>query len=237
MGSNGGIGITKGEGFKLKELFPANYTLMLTGPPGVGKHDFCLDLITYYLERGDKMVYITTEKSPAQIEKVLEKFIDIKKHDGNIIYVDGYSWSIGEKYSWLRNNENRILSIDNPSNLNEIKVKLERAIEILGKPVKIVFDSLSPVFLHNNANDVTKFIQMLSSRVKTDYGFIVFTLQEGVHDPQVVNTLVYFVDGLLQMKFEEDERLKRKLRVHHLKGISTSPEWRDFSLEGGIKIE
>ncbi len=221
----------------MKELFPTHYTLMLTGPPGVGKHDFCLDMVAYYLKKGDRVIYITTEKSPAQIEKVLGNFIDIEKYYDRIIFLDGFSWSIGGRYSWLRNNESHILSIDNPSNLNEIKVKLERAIEILGKPVRIVFDSLSPVFLHNHANDVIKFVQVLSSRVRTDYGLIIFTLQEGVHDPQVVNTLIYFVDGLLQMKFEENERLKRKLRVHHLKGIPISPKWRDFSLKEGFKIE
>jgi hypothetical protein len=78
---------------------------------------------------------------------------------------------------------------------------------------------------------------VLTSRTKAEYGFILNTMQDGVHDPQVVNTLKYLVDGYIQMDFEEGKKLIRKLRVHHLKGISVESGWVKFDVtEGGFKI-
>ncbi|MFQ5816204.1 MAG: RAD55 family ATPase, partial [Candidatus Hydrothermarchaeaceae archaeon] len=98
-------------------------------------------------------------------------------------------------------------------------------------------DSLSPLFLHNPESAITKAFQVLASRARKDYGLLLATLQEGVHPPNVVNTLIYLVDGYLQMKFEEEDGLKRKLRVHHLKGIEADPNWQTFEIsKEGIKI-
>ncbi len=77
---------------------------------------------------------------------------------------------------------------------------------------------------------------MLSSRIKSDYGFILYTLQDGVHEPLLVNTLVYLVDGFIQMEFGEGERLERKLRIHHLRGIPSDPSWVRFEIKNGFKL-
>ena len=70
---------------------------------------------------------------------------------------------------------------------------------------------------------------MLIAKVKTAYGFILFTIHDGVHEEQVVNSLTYFVDGLLKMKYEESsDDLRRKFRVHHLKNLNFSSRWITF---------
>lgn len=207
------------------ELFPEYYTAIIYGPPGIGKFDYCLSLATNYLESKGKVVYLTTERSPQEILKRASSIgHDVAKHEGtSLVFVDCFSWSVGDKYE-------KGFSIDNPANLNEINIAVDKAVAKLGKPVKIIFDSISPLFLHNPAPSVTKAFQVLVSRAKTDYGFLIATLQEGVHDPQVVNTLVYLVDGYLQMKFEEEDSLRRKLRIHHLKGLESDPRWRAFEI-------
>ncbi len=209
----------------MKELFQDYYTVLVHGPPGVGKFEYCLDLVNYYLEKGGRVVYLTTERSPLEIMRRASSINrDMAKYEGeSLVFVDCFSWSFGTRYE-------KGFSIDNPANLNEINITMEKAITKMGKPVKIIFDSLSPLFLHNPASSVTKAFQVLASRAKTDYGFLLATLQEGVHDPQVVNTLIYLVDGYLQMKFEEEDSLRRKLRVHHLKGVESDPGWRTFEI-------
>jgi KaiC/GvpD/RAD55 family RecA-like ATPase len=58
----------------MKEIFPENYSLLLTGPPGVGKQYFCIDMANYYLEKGDNVVFLTEghwNRSPGSFQKPL----------------------------------------------------------------------------------------------------------------------------------------------------------------------
>jgi KaiC/GvpD/RAD55 family RecA-like ATPase len=205
----------------------------LYGPPGVGKFEYCLYLIKSYLEKGESVVLITTERSPGEIKDRAKNYgLDLAQHENkSLVIIDCFSWSVGSKYE-------KGLNIDNPANLNEININIEKAIGMLERPVRIILDSLSPLFLHNSPGMMTKFFQVLTSKVKTEYGFILHTLQEGVHDPQIVNTLIYLVDGFLQMKFEEEDHLVRKFRVHHLKGIPSDPVWVTFRIgKKGFEVD
>lgn len=216
----------------MKEKFPSNYAVLLSGPPGVGKFEYCLDLTKYYLGKGERVIYITTERSPGEVkERAGSLGIDLSGYEGkSLIFIDGYSWSVGKKYG-------RGLSIDNPSNLNEININIKKAVDRLTQPTRLIFDSISPLFLHNPPGAVTKFFQVLTSRVKAEYGFLLATMQDGVHDPQIVNTLKYLVDGFIQMDFEEGKKLIRKLRVHHLRGIPVESGWVAFEVTNeGFKI-
>ncbi|MEE9594214.1 MAG: RAD55 family ATPase [Candidatus Hydrothermarchaeales archaeon] len=218
----------------MKELFPENYTVLLYGPPGVGKFEYCLDLTHYYLENGEKVIYLTTERSPKEImERASSMDLDFAKYeDTSLVFVDCFSWSVGKRYE-------KGFSISDPTNLEEININMEKAVAKLAKPVKIVFHSLSPLFLHNPAPEITKAFQVLASHARTDYGFMLATLQEGVHHPQVVNTLMYLMDGYLQMKFESGkDGLERKMRAHHLKGLEHGQSWQEYEItEKGFELK
>lgn len=214
----------------MKEKFPEKYAILLLGPPGVGKFEYCLDLIGYYLKLGESVIYITTERSPGEVKERANAIgLDLAPYEGkDLIFIDAYSWSVGARYE-------EGLSIDNPSNLNEININIKKAVARLPPPRRIIFDSLSPLFLHNPPEVVTKFFQVLTSRTKAEYGFVLCTLQDGVHDPRIVNTLIYLVDGFIQMEY--GDKLIRKLRVHHLRGIPVDPGWVKFEItEKGFKI-
>ncbi len=216
----------------MKGNFPEKYAILLLGPPGVGKFEYCLDLTWHYLTSGESVIYITTERGPDEVkERARAIGLDLEAYEGrSLIFVDGYSWSVGKKYA-------AGYSIENPSNLNEINIKIKKAVDQLSPRRRLIFDSLSPLFLHNSADAVTKFFQVLTSRTKTEYGSILCTLQEGVHDPRIVNTLVYLVDGLIEMEYEEGKKLMRKLRIHHLRGVQVDQSWIKFDItDKGIRI-
>ena len=85
---------------------------------------------------------------------------------------------------------------------------------------------------------MVKLIEDLTADAKKKYGFIIYNMQEGVHDPKLFHTILYFLDGQLEMKFEEDEELKRMMRVHHMKGMATDTRWRNFIIgESGFEFE
>jgi KaiC/GvpD/RAD55 family RecA-like ATPase len=213
--------------------FPENYTALLEGSPGIGKFDYCLGLLKTYLEKGEKVVYITTEKAPDEIKAQAKAHdLDIDALEGmSFLFIDIYSHSSGAKYE-------KGLMVDNPANLNLISINMSKAVQqIGGGPVRIFFDSLSTLFLHAKPEELTKFVSTLSSRVKTDYGFILYNLQAEMHDPQTVTTLKSLVDAVLEMKYDEGPPMKKKFRVHHAKGLKTTPVWHTFDLtEEGFTI-
>jgi KaiC/GvpD/RAD55 family RecA-like ATPase len=220
------------KGAAMKEKFPEKYAILLLGPPGVGKFEYTLDMAWDYLRKGDSVIYITTERSPEEVkERAKSMGLELERYEGKgLIFIDVYSWSVRKKYD-------AGLSIDNPSNLNEININIKKAVDRLPPSRRLIFDSLSPLFLHNPPEAVTKFFQVLTSRTKAEYGSILCTLQDGVHDPRVVNTLIYLVDGLLEMEYEEGEKLIRKLRIHHLRGMQIKQGWIKFDVtEKGFKL-
>jgi KaiC/GvpD/RAD55 family RecA-like ATPase len=205
--------------------FPQNYTSLLVGPPGIGKYEYCLELIKSYLENGEKVIFVTTEKSPEEIKaRAQTEGLDIGAHEGeSFIFIDIYSYSSGTKYE-------KGLHVDNPADVNLISINVTKAVEKLGKPVRIFFDSLSTLFLHASENEIKKFFGTMCSRTKTDYGFILYTLQDEMHAEQTVITLKHLVDAVLEMKFEEGPPLKRQFRVHHAKGLKVAPVWQTFEI-------
>ncbi len=201
-------------------MFPKYYSVIVSGPPGVGKQDFCIRLADKFLENDDTVIMVTTEVPP-------EDILDELGEDENLYVFDIFSWSVGNIFFGER--VKRI----NPNYLDEILREIGNIVKEVGKPVKVIFSSLStlfsPLFQHEKEY-LIRFFQMLTVNMKNRYGFILYTLHEGVHEPHLINTLLSMVDGYIQMRFLETEKeIKRQFRVHHLKGVKgVSHEWIDL---------
>ncbi len=222
----------------MKETFPEKYSVLLTGPPGVGKQYFCIDMANYYLEKGEKVVFLTTESSPEEIEKRgADIGVDLASFSENLYYVDAYSWSLRQSKSTSTKKRN-IIRISSPESLNEMIVKVERIMGFFDGRLRLIAHSLSPFFLHNEDKEVIKFIQLLVSRIKEDGSFAFATLQEGVHSPSTVNTLSYLMDGRIEMRFFEGEKLEQQIRAHHLTDLAADTRWAPFTIgKSGFKIK
>ncbi|MFX1518368.1 MAG: response regulator [Promethearchaeota archaeon] len=208
----------------MKKIFPENYTVLLYGPPGVGKSDYVLDLIEYYLKYGEKVIYITSRKSPDEIiDYAKKRNLDIRQYENKtLFFIDCYSWSVGKI------NDKR-LSIDHPASLNKISICVGKAANTLGTPVRIFFDTLSTLFLHSPPDVVLKFTQSIAARTKSEYGFILLTMQKGMHNQEQVTTVYSIMDGVIELDFEE-KTLEKRLRIHHLDGFPFEPEWIPFKV-------
>jgi len=214
----------------MKEIFPEKYSVLLTGPPGVGKQYFSIDMAYHYLKKGEKVVILTTENSPDEIGKrAADIGLDLSSFKDSLYYLDSYSWSLRQSPAEKRSVKN-VVRISSPESLNEIIVKVERIMGMFGGKIRLIVHSLSPLFLHNDDKDVIKFLQLLVTRVKEDESFILAALQEGVHSPSTVNTLRYLMDGALEMRFNEGEQLVRQIRAHHLKDLDLESRWKIFTI-------
>ncbi|MCK5290471.1 MAG: hypothetical protein KAR39_00440 [Thermoplasmata archaeon] len=206
--------------------------LLLKGPPGVGKLEWCLELIDNFLEHDKKIVIVGIDYSPETIRQRAFKFdIDLRKYEGeNLVFVDCFSAPLGK----LREGERTdgTMYVSSLSNIEQIGMNITKASDVLGEPINLFFYSLSPLFLHNAPQALLKFFQIMSSQLRTNGGFGVFALHEGVQDERTGDTLGMMVDGVVEMRF--DEMLHREIRIHHIKGIATNPVWTPFDIGGEL---
>jgi KaiC/GvpD/RAD55 family RecA-like ATPase len=164
------------------------------------------------------VVYLTTERSVDEIKSRMSH-----SDADNLIFLDLYTRGIGSRmrgYQFLLQ-------------LRDIEVGINDAAYKLGPPVRIIFDSISIPFIYTATSMMVSFLQDLTSKVKREYGSILYTIQEGVHDPRILNLILSFVDGYLQMKFEEGETIERMIRIHHMEGKEYDSSWKVFTLEDG----
>jgi KaiC/GvpD/RAD55 family RecA-like ATPase len=142
-----------------------------------------------------------------------------------LVFVDGYGWLTGKS--------DEMFHIENLANLTEMIILIERAASYIKGPLFLVFDSVSPLPMHNPEVDVIKFLQLLIARIKNWKGTGIYVLQAGVHSERFLNTLAFLVDGVFEMKIEEEEgALKRYFRIGNLRFMAPRMTWMPFVIEG-----
>lgn len=219
----------------IKDLLPDNYAVLLLGPSGVGKLEYCVDLARQYMEDGDSVIFVTVESHTDDVRTIFERFgLDTERYEGEkLIFVDCFSSIAGQEPA--NDPQRRTLQVSSLSNLEQIGMNITKAAEWLSAPTRVFFYTLSPLFFHNSTQALAKFFQIVSAQIRTKYGFAAYALHEGVHDDTTVKTLQMFVDGLIEMRF--NERLRREMRIHHLKGVEVPARWVSFHVGDAFILE
>ncbi|UCE96183.1 MAG: AAA family ATPase [Candidatus Bathyarchaeota archaeon] len=210
---------------------PKGSSISLIGPPGAGKTVFCESLAKSFLGNGSTCLYVTMDSAPAHIRNDLNSMgIDIwtMENEKKLVFVDGYGWLTG--------NSEEAYHVESLANLAELLILIERARSSLSEESSalVVFDSISPLLLHNPENDTVKFLQSLSARIfsQKDVGMIV--IQGGVHNEEFYNSIAYLVDGVFDMKIKEFKgKIKRQFRIRHLRFMPHRVEWVPFVIKEG----
>ncbi len=98
----------------------------------------------------------------------------------------------------------------------------------LGSPIRVLFYTISTLFLHNTPQALSKFYQIISSRIRTQVGMILYASHEGVNEARHEMLMKSLVDGLVEMRF--DDSMTRQIRLHHLRGERGTAQW--LSMKG-----
>src|SRR3989442_13358386 len=210
----------------MEDRFPSNYSILLSGPPGVGKFEYLIARIREDLRVGERVAFVTLDLPPDEIRaRAKALHLDLDAAEGKtFVFVDCYSATASERSEAATGKKTSLVS--SFSNLEGIGMAMSKAGQELGTPVRIYFYTVSTLFLHNSPQAIAKFFQIVTARVKSNLGFILYAVQEGVHEPMMMYLLRSLVEGVVEMRFTDT--MGPEMRVHHMRGYQVAAAWHPF---------
>lgn len=207
---------------------PYSGSILLQGPPKVGKSMFCRNFVRRSWILGRPLVYVTTDEEPDQLRGELVSMVG-KKDDVRI--VDCYTWRLG-----VEAKEGTFAA--SPADLSDLSRTMQKAMGDLDRP-SVVVDSISSIALDAGEDSTLKYLRLLIPRIRTKRSFGLFTVSEGLHSPTFLNALRAIFDSIVEMKIGEGPHgVERLVRVFAAKAESPmGGGWTTFKVtEKGIVI-
>jgi len=207
-------------------MFPENHAVLVVGEPNAGLFEFCCYLGTTYLRNGESLVFVETSTTPAQIRRQMAIFgVNAAEYEasGMLIIVDCYTSPRSSLVDPV------VLKISTSSALAEIAEKINEGIAKLGgPPVRVIFDSITPLFMEHDSKEVGVFFKAVSSIIR-EHGAMTCVLHKGILDEGQISLLSSMADALIEAKI--DDRFRRCVRIKFVRGIQVIPRWVPFEFE------
>ncbi len=207
-------------------MFPENYAVLVVGDPSAGMFEFCCYLGATYLKSGERLAFLEANTSPDQVRKQMGEFgidVDVYLRDGRLTIIDAYTQASAAL------NEPGIVRVDGLADLSDVFEILTKSIENLGEPpVKVLMDSLTPFFMHHDANAVGRFYKDVCKMAKFS-GTMTSVVHQGILDEDQIALLASISDSLLEIRV--DENFRRFVRIKHMRGVLVKPKWVPFDFE------
>jgi circadian clock protein KaiC len=198
----------------LADGYPDKSTVLVVGPPGIGKEALGYWFTQTGLAQGDFCLYVTR----LSVRDVLQ---DVK----------GFGLDMQQKVPlWLASDGGQIkYDVNNLASLSyNIKEVLKQN---AGRRIRIVIDVLSSLLMLNQPETIYKFLTQLLEEVKRYDAVMLATLEEGMHKPEVLAAMQQLFDGVVEMRlYEEGLRVLPLLRIRKMRGIPPQPGYFNFTL-------
>jgi KaiC/GvpD/RAD55 family RecA-like ATPase len=194
--------------------FPDKSTILVVGPPGIGKEALGYWFIHSGLVQGDFCLYVTR----LSVKEVLQ---DEK----------GFGVDTQQKVPlWFASDGGQIkYDVNDLAGLSfNIKETLKQN---AGRRVRIVIDAISSLLMLNQPETIYRFLTQLFADVKQYDAVLLATLEEGMHKAEVLAAMQQLFDGVVEMRlYEEGLRVIPLLRVRKMRGSPPQPGYFNFSL-------
>jgi KaiC/GvpD/RAD55 family RecA-like ATPase len=215
-----------------RTMFPQNYAVLVIGDPSAGMFEFCCYLGATYLKAGEKVVFLEANTPPDRVRKqMLEYGVDAYKHESEktLAIIDAYT-PLSEA-----GDDPNVLRVEGLSNLSDIFEAVTKGIEkVGGQPVKVLFDSLTPLFMHHDLNVMGRFFRDLTTMARFS-GTMTALVHRNILDEDKIALLSSIADGLLEIKV--DQSFRRFVRIKYLKGVLVTPKWVPFDFQREEEVE
>ena len=194
--------------------YPDKSAILVVGPPGIGKEALGYWFTHSGLVQGNFCLYVTR----LSVKEVLQ---DEK----------GFGIDTQQKVPlWCASDGGQIkYDVNDLAGLSyNIKETLKQN---AGRRVRIVIDAISSLLMLNQPETIYRFLTQLFADVKQYDAVLLATLEEGMHQPQVLAAMQQLFDGVVEMKlYEEGLKVLPLLRVRKMRGSPPQPGYFNFSL-------
>jgi KaiC/GvpD/RAD55 family RecA-like ATPase len=198
----------------LTDGYPDRSTILVVGPPGIGKEALGYWFTHSGLVQNDFALYVTRLSS----KEVLQ--------DSKAFGVDFSSkvpfWYSSDNSGYVKFNVNDLASLS--YNIKDLmkRNKTRRS--------RITLDVLSSLLMLNAPETIYKFLTQLFDEVKKYDAVLLATLEEGMHSPNVLAAMQQLFDGVIELRlYEEGLRVIPLLRIKKMRGVPPQPGYYNFT--------
>jgi KaiC/GvpD/RAD55 family RecA-like ATPase len=176
--------------------FPGSVALV--APAGMGKQCFAAHFVNAGLAEGDTVIYVTTDRTPSEIEKAAAEWDLHFKGKGGIHYIDCYSQGSGKENQEKKEN---VSMVGGPGAINEIALFISDVMRSnKGSRFRVVFHSFSTFALYAEKEPLFKFLKSIERKFKNENGTILLLVEEGMHEERFLMTLKHDLDEEYKIK-------------------------------------
>jgi len=197
----------------LGDGYPDRSTILIVGPPGIGKEALGYWFTNSGLAQSDSCLYVTR----LSVKEVLQD-------------ERGFGVESQQKAPlWFASEGGQIkYDVNDLAGLSyNIKETLKQN---AGRRIRIVIDAISSLLMLNQAETIYRFLTQLFADVKQYDAVLLATLEEGMHQPQVLAAMQQLFDGVVEMRlYEEGLKVLPLLRVRKMRGAPPQPGYYSFS--------
>ena len=203
-----------------------NVSVLVVGDPTSGTTEFCCYMAATYLKSGDRVVFVESDQPVETLDQQFELFgIDVPELEkGRRLAIVSCC-----KEPVRSSRDKRTIKVNDMSNLEEIVGKVEEGIvSVGGSPVRVIFDSLTPLFAHHDAAKMERFFRALISMVKIS-GRLTAVVHSGVVQENHITRMGDLSDGIIEVRV--DGYFRRFVRLRRFKDLDIDPRWIPFDLD------
>jgi KaiC/GvpD/RAD55 family RecA-like ATPase len=200
----------------------APMNMIILGDPGVGKTALCQQFISVGLKNNDYCIYIAMDNHPDEIRGSLS--MPRNEVRTNLMIVDCYSAPFKEPCEPYY--------ILDRMDINAYKILLSKVLALpIREQIRIAFDSISSLLILFDTETVLKFLQETFHKLHFRNCLSIFTLNRTGCDPRLCSILSDMAGTVIELKFVEDDDLKRFLRINKVKNASHSTRWVQYDIK------
>ena len=197
----------------LADGYPDKSSILIVGPPGIGKEALGYWFAQTGLVQGDFCLYVTR----LSVREVLQ---DVK----------GFGIDMQQRVPfWLSSDGGQVKY--NVNDLASFSYNLKDVLkQNANRRIRVVIDVLSSLLMLNQPETIYRFLDQLLADAKQYDTVILATMEEGMHKPEVLTAMQQLFDGVVELRlYEEGLRVLPLLRIKKMRGTPPQPGYYNFS--------